>query len=288
MPLNFSNLSNFSPGAAATIRSTNAAYDARAASARRTAGTTPAANPNTQQGILQGQENAINALNYTPIDIAGLQQQAEAGAARNAANSLMLERNLSPGVAATRTGLQDQVASDLNSGGALPADVVNQVSRASAGQAGASGLLGSQAPSTAASLGLTALQLHNQRLDRAGQLLSLNPLPESGLSPGDVASATIGNANAQNQFNLSKLGALGNVANSRVGQLQSQLQSQAGAGSITLGGSPAFAGPAAPASQPTDPRTGLPYGVLTLGQQNEATNRARATPQTLPAYAPGY
>lgn len=193
---------------------------------------------NSVGGILAQQGNAINNLKYQPIDVAGLTKQAEEQAASNAAKSLALEQQLAPGVAAARSGLQSQVASDLALGGALPADVANEVTRHSGAQAGAAGLLGSQAPATAASLGLTALSLRNQRQDAASRLLAANPAPEAGLSPGSVADLTVANANAGNQFALSKLGALGNFANSQIGAIQSNLERQAGSGggSVTIGG----------------------------------------------------
>lgn len=179
-------------------------------------------------------------LQYQPIDLASLQKQAQDTAVQNATNSLALERSLQPGVANARTDLQDQVSADLAAGGNLPADVANQVTRSSITGADSAGLLGGGGPITAASLGLTALQLRNANQAKAANLLSANPLPVAGLDPGQIASAAIANNNAQNQFNLYKSGAMNNVnqanANANAGILGSlgslaPLLSKAGSGS---------------------------------------------------------
>ncbi len=193
----------------------------------------PPSNLGAANGILQQQQQAVNNLTYTPIDTRVLALDATRNAAENARRSLALERQLSPGVAAARSGLQTQVADELAQQGNLPADVANQVSRASAGAAGSSGLLGSQGPLTAASLGLTALNLADTRRANAGALLSQNQLPTAGLDPGALASATIANANAANNFALGRLGAQGNIANSQIGALQAQNEAGVGVPSST-------------------------------------------------------
>jgi hypothetical protein len=155
--------------------------------------------------------SSTSNLQYQPIDIAALQSQAADAAKTNATNSLALEQSLQPNVADTRNELSSQVASDLKSGGNLPTDVANQVSRASITGSNSAGLFGGGGPLTAANLGLTALNLRNANQQKASNLLAANPLPVAGLDPGQLASASIANTNAENQFNLAKSGALNNA-----------------------------------------------------------------------------
>lgn len=152
-------------------------------------------------------------LQYQPIDLNALQQQAQGFAEQNIQKSLALEAQYLPGIAATRTGLQGQVASDLAQGGRLPADVINQVTRASMAQAGTGGF--GAGPLTAANLGLTAYDIRQRAQQRAADLLAANPLPVSGLDPGSLASAVIAQNQQANQFNLGKAGALTSAIQSK-------------------------------------------------------------------------
>lgn len=152
-------------------------------------------------------------LQYKPIDLDALQKQAQGYAQENIAKSIELEKQYMPELSAARFGLQKQVAADLERGGRLPLDVANQVTRATMAQAGAGGF--GAGPLTAANLGMTAYDLRQRALDRAAMLTESTPLPVSGLSPGDLASAAIGQSQAQNQFELSKTGALANALQSR-------------------------------------------------------------------------
>ena len=156
-------------------------------------------------------QDQLKNLTYQPIDLNALQESARQDAAQNAAASLALEQQLEPNLAATRQGLQAQTAQDLASGGNLPTDVRNQVAKAAITGSNSSGLIGAGGPITAASLGLTALQLRNQNQAKAASLLQANPTPVAGLDPGSLASATIANNNAMNQFALSKAGVATNV-----------------------------------------------------------------------------
>ena len=164
------------------------------------------------KGAADKNASAINNLQYQPIDLNKLQTDAQQTAQQNLVNSLALEKANSPGIAAARTGLQDQVASDLASGGNLPTDVANQVSRSAISGANSAGLMGGGGPITAAQLGLTSMGVRNANQAKASSLLAANPLPVSGLDPGALAGAAIGNNNAMNQFNIDKVGAV-NKAN---------------------------------------------------------------------------
>lgn len=175
-------------------------------------------------GIEAAQAQKINQLQFQPINLQQLQQAASQQATQNIAQSLALEQRFAPGVAATRTAEQNQVAQRVAQGGNLSPDVINATERGAAQQGGISGLTGSTGALSAAQLGLTAMQVQNQNLALGQGLLASNPLPQAGLSPGDAASVLQSNNNAQNQFNLGKLGAQGNIANSQIGQIQSGAQ----------------------------------------------------------------
>ena len=76
---------------------------------------------------LDAQRGIAADITYEPIDIEALKTQAKATAIQNATNSLALERQLQPNVAATREELSRQISEDLKLGGQLPADVQNRV-----------------------------------------------------------------------------------------------------------------------------------------------------------------
>lgn len=150
---------------------------------------------------------AVQQTQYQPIDINALQQQAQEFAKQNAANSLAIEAQNEPGLSSARFGLQNTVAGQLAQGGNLTPDIYNQTARAAISGANSTGIEGAAGPITAASLGDTAMQLQQQRILNAQNLVNFNQLPASGIDPGSLVSAVIGQNNAQNQFDLSKLGA---------------------------------------------------------------------------------
>lgn len=141
---------------------------------------------------------------YERIDLDELQKRAQTVARENAINSLALEAELTPDVAKARKLLAAQVSNELAMNGQISPDVARQVAQRSITGATASGLSGVAGPITAASLGLTAMDLTNQRQAKAASLLAANPLPESGLSPGSLASAAVADLNAANQFATNK------------------------------------------------------------------------------------
>ena len=179
----------------------------------------------------------LNNLQYQPIDLEKLKTDAQANAETNLAKSIALEQKYMPQVSAARFGLQTQIAQDLSRGGNLPLDVANQVTKAGMSQAGAGGF--GAGPLTAAQLGLSSLQLRNQAQERANAYLASNPLPVSGLDPGALASAAIGQNQAQNQFNLGKAGGQANLIQSQGNAMSAGLGGLAGVASSTanmLGG----------------------------------------------------
>ncbi len=172
-------------------------------------------------GALQSKKAAdksasqVSNLQYQPIDLKALQEQARTTAEANARNSKALDAELNPDLAAVRSGSQKQVNDNLKLGGNLSPDVANAVTSASEAQGNNAGLYGGAGPITAANLGLTAQALKDQRLQQALQLSQANPLPTAGLDPGALASAAISQNNAENQFALQKTGAQSNANQSQ-------------------------------------------------------------------------
>lgn len=164
-----------------------------------------------KDALAQQRELAAN-LKYEPVNIENLKEQARQQAITNATQSLALERELSPDVAATRQMVAERVRSDLALGGQLSPDVANQVARAARTSGALSGA--PAGPLTAAQIGLTAEGLRSQRLGQAEQLLAQNRLPVAGLDPGALASAIVAQNAAMNQFNLAKMGVGANLAQS--------------------------------------------------------------------------
>jgi hypothetical protein len=164
-----------------------------------------------KDALAQQQQLAAN-LKYEPVNIENLKEQARQQAITNATQSLALERELSPDVAATRQMVAERVRSDLGLGGQLSPDVQAQVARASRVSGALSGA--PAGPLTAAQIGLTAEGLRSQRLGQAEQFLTQNRLPVAGLDPGSLASAIVAQNAAMNQFNLAKAGVGANLAQS--------------------------------------------------------------------------
>ena len=210
-----------------------------------------AANKATKQ--LAGAEGV-----YEKIDLDELQALATRTARENALKSLSLEKELAPGVSATRSTLQDQVSSELAQGGKLSPDVINAVTRSAQAGANNAGLYGGAGPITAAMLGLTAMDVANARKDRATQLLAANPEPVSGLDVGSIANAYI-----TDQTNLNKIrqnvvtGSAANTLNQA--NINSGMVSGLGTALTGLAGS-YFGNKATPATTYT---SASPYGTET-------------------------
>lgn len=164
-----------------------------------------------KDALAQQQQIAAN-LKYEPVNIENLKEQARQQAITNATQSLALERELSPDVAATRQMVAQRVRQDLGLGGALSPDVQAQIARASRVSGALSGA--PAGPLTAAQIGLTAEGLRSQRLGQAEQFLTQNRLPVAGLDPGALASQIVAQNAAMNQFNLAKAGVASNLAQS--------------------------------------------------------------------------
>lgn len=168
-------------------------------------------------------QKIASAQEYHPIDIAQLTQNAHDQAVKNATDSLALEQSLQPDVARARQDLSKSVADQLALGGKLPADVANQVTSAARVTSGGSGTLGgSSVPLTAQMLGISALNLLNQRQNNAANLVAANPLPVAGLDPGSLASLEANQNAAQNQFNLAKAGVQTNLVGAQNQALAAQ------------------------------------------------------------------
>jgi hypothetical protein len=220
---------------------------------------------------------------YERIDLDELQKRAQTVARENAINSLALEAELTPDVAKARRELATQVSNELAMNGQISPDVARQVAQRSITGATASGLSGVAGPITAASLGLTAMDLTNQRQAKAASLLALNPLPESGLSPGSLASAAVADLNAANQFNISKTQAQANAAQARANAIASGLSGVgSGIGSAIMF-KDLFKDPNHPAS------TGYNPAIAAGGQTYSSPNFQAANPwgsYQAPSWAP--
>jgi hypothetical protein len=221
-----------------------------------------------QQQAAKQAANIAGNLQYQPIDLAALQKQAQGFAEENIQRSLALEQQYLPGVAASRAGLQGQVAADLSRGGNLPPDVINQVTKASMAQAGSGGF--GAGPLTAANLGLTAYDIRQRAQQRAADLLAQNPLPVSGLDPGSLASAAIAQNQQANQFELGKAGAITNAIQSRADANSALAGSLGSIASIYGGMKPGTAAPSTVPSLPSaynlpviTPIPPLNYGIKT-------------------------
>ena len=159
----------------------------------------------------QGADKAARTVrkglaSYEMIDLNELQKNAIATARQNAVNSMALEKELTPDIARTRSTLSNQVANELELGGKLSPDVVNQVTAAAQGQANSAGLYGGGGPITAAMLGLTAMDVAQKRKANAASLLAANPMQQVGLSPEALASISVQD---QTNLNQAKLNAAG-------------------------------------------------------------------------------
>jgi hypothetical protein len=179
-----------------------------------------------QKDALAQQRQIAANLRYEPINIENLKEQTRQQAITNATQSLALERELRPDVAATRQMVAERVRNDLALGGQLAPDVANQVARASRTMGALSGA--PAGPLTAAQIGTTAEALRSQRLGQANQLLQTNPLQPVGLDPGALASAIVAQNTAMNDFNAAKAGVNSRLAQS-AGQVGAGLAAAQGA-----------------------------------------------------------
>jgi hypothetical protein len=145
-------------------------------------------------------------LTYQPIDLNALQQQAQQTAQQNLANSIKLEQQYFPQAAAVRAGTQNLVNQEVQAGGRLTPDVSNAVTRAAMASGGAGGF--GAGPLAAANLGLTSQQQMNNAIAQGQNQATATyaGLPTSGLDPGALASAAIGQNQQMNQFNIGKTG----------------------------------------------------------------------------------
>jgi hypothetical protein len=223
---------------------------------------------NAQKDALKSQRDIAANLKYEPIDIKNLTEQARQQAVSNAVNSLAMERELSPDVAASRQMVAQRVSQDLALGGQLSPDVANQVARASRTQGARSGA--PAGPITAAQIGLTGEQLRNSRLAEGMQFLNQNKLPVSGLDPGALASLTVSQNNALNQFNAAKAGVDANLAQS-TGQVNAGIAAQQGAQNQALiNGFTSLAG-----TMGSFGSNNIPSSGLSLGQQPSFLGNAK-------------
>lgn len=185
--------------------------------------------------LVNSQKQLAANLKYEPIDIEKLKTDATNQAIANATQSLALERQLQPDVAkaretnaAAKAELSRQVNSDLALGGNLPPDLANSVTAAGRVIGDRSGGGNPNVPLTASLLGLSSLELLNQRRAAAANLTNTQPLPVAGLDPGALASLQVANNAANNQFNLEKAGVDSNINQGVAAARASQIGGQVG------------------------------------------------------------
>lgn len=182
-----------------------------------------------QNKAIQSQQEIANNLKYTPIDLEALKKSATEQAIANATQSMALERQLTPDIASARETYARQVRQDLERGGQLDPDTANRVTQAG-NVIGATSGVGSSStiPLTAALLGLSSMQLANQRKDRAANLIGSTELPVAGLDPGSLATLEVQQNAAQNQFNLEKAGVDSSLAEQTAVARGTQIAGQVG------------------------------------------------------------
>lgn len=148
---------------------------------------------------------------YEMIDLDELQSNAVQTARENAKNALALEAELTPDVAKTRNLLSSQVANELALGGKLDTDTINSVTGNAQYTTASSGMYGGAGPVTAAMLGLTSMDVANQRKQNAAALLAANPLQQVGLSPETLANISVADQTNLNQAKLNAAGVQSNL-----------------------------------------------------------------------------
>lgn len=186
---------------------------------------------------LDEQKRIAANLKYEPIDIETLRLKATQNAIENATNALALERRLTPDVAAlreqtdrTKLKLAQQVDADLDLGGNLSPDTINRVNQAGRVIGARSGVgSGGTVPLTASLLGISSIDLMNQRRNAANSLQGPGALAPVGLDPGAVASEEIAQNAAYNDFNMAKSGADSRIAENTAKARTAQIGGQVGA-----------------------------------------------------------
>ncbi len=187
---------------------------------------------------VDAQRNLLDSLKYEPIDIEKLRRDATSAAIDNATQSLALERQLQPDVAATRDAtaaaklkLAQQVGADLDLGGNLSPDTINRVQTAGRVIGSRSGSGAPDVPLTASLLGIESINLMNSRRNAANALATPGAPAPVGLDPGALASAEVAQNAAQNQFNIAKAGGDSNLINSEAAARTAQIGGQTGVAS---------------------------------------------------------
>jgi len=232
-----------------------------------------------QSAAKQAGQMAQN-LTYQPIDLNALQTQAQQAAQQNLANSIKLEQQYFPQAAAARAGTQNLVAQQVAQGGKLTPDVSNAVTRSAMASGGAGGF--GAGPLAAANLGLTAQGQINNAIG-LGQNLSqteMAGLPTSGLDPGALASAAIGQNQQMNQFNIDKTGLLTNA-------LQSQANAQSALGGSLMGAANIY-GNMVGTKTPNTPNPFNTGNNITLNSPNLLYNLGSSNTSTVPTNIPTF
>lgn len=168
------------------------------------------------------------ANSYQRVNIDELQKTARQAVRQNAANSIAVAKEFTPYTVEAGEATGQAVARKAERGGKLSPDVINAVSQSTNEALAGTGL--SAAPVTAKRLGLTAMQVENDAINTGMQYGAANPLPQGGLSPGEIASAQVGDLQNLNAYRQQAAGikaqsqrdtanAIGGAAQSAFGML---------------------------------------------------------------------
>lgn len=150
-------------------------------------------------GSKKAAKTAKDAANsYERVDIDELQRTARNAVRDNVSNSMAVTKEFTPYVLEAGEATGKAVARKAEQGGRLSADVINSVNQASNETAAASGL--GATPITAKRLGLTSMQVQNDAINTGMSYGAANPLVQGGLSPGELASAQVGDLQNLNAY----------------------------------------------------------------------------------------
>lgn len=150
-------------------------------------------------GSKQAAKTAKKAANsYERVNINKLQETARNAVRENVQNSLAVGKEFTPYIVDAGEATGRAVAAKAERGGKLSADTINSISQTTNEALAGTGL--GAGPITAKRLGLTSMQVANDAINTGIQYGIANPLVQGGLSPGEIASAQVGDIQNLNSY----------------------------------------------------------------------------------------
>lgn len=130
---------------------------------------------------------------YSRTKIPEMSKEIGTQAKINFDDSWLYESQKQPHLNAVRSAYPEQVKNDLALGGQLRSDTQDQVVNSALHQASNAGIVDSNAGRglVAKDIGVTSEQVHQQRMDRAGNLIKGEPLDLMNLTPGQIGSVYV-------------------------------------------------------------------------------------------------